>query len=350
MIEKDYIIVGLGIAGISICEQLQLHGKSFVVIDNGVEGSTAKSGGVFNPTVLKRFTAAWNASAYHPYAVNFYKSVSEKLQINFFEETPIQRIFKSVEEQNNWSVASDKIELEQFLSSKFLKNTNPVVDAPLGYGEVLGTAQINTEALLLGYRNYLSNDEKLLTENFQYEEIQHKKNSIVYKNFSAKKIIFTEGANVIENPFFPKKAITANKGEYIIIKAPELKVTALLKGSMYIIPMGGDLYKVGATYSRDDNSLHPTENAKNEILSKLKSFINCSFEVIGQTAGIRPTTRDHRPLLGSIDENPNLVFFNGLGSRGFLMAPLLSEILYKYLEEDVLLMKEININRALNWK
>ena len=350
MIKKDYIIVGLGIAGISFCEQLEMQGKTFVVIDNGVEGSTAKSGGVFNPTVLKRFTAAWNASAYHPFAVGFYKSISEKLQIKFFEETPIKRIFKSIEEQNNWTVASDKIELEQFLSSAFLKNTNSAIEAPLGFGEVLGTAQIKTENLLLGYRNYLSNKGNLLSENFQYEEIQQKVNSVIYKNFSAKKIIFTEGAKVIDNPYFPKKAIIGNKGEYIIIKAPELKLNSLLKGSMYIIPIGDNLYKVGATYSRDDYSLHPTENAKDEIISKLKSFINCSFEIIGQTTGVRPTTRDHRPLLGSVNENPNLVFFNGLGSRGFLMAPLLSEILYKYLEEDLLLIKEININRVLNWK
>lgn len=350
MIEKDYIIVGLGIAGISICEQLQKHRKSFVVVDNGVKGSTAKSGGVFNPTVLKRFTAAWNASAFHPFAVDFYKSLSEKLQLQFFEETPIYRIFKSVEEQNNWSVASDKIELEKFLSLEFLKNINTAIEAPLGFGKVLGTAQIKTDALLSVYRDYLKSNENLLTESFQYKEIQQKEDGVVYKGISAKKIIFAEGSKVIENIFFPKKAITGNKGEYVIIKAPELKLDALFKGSMYIIPIGSDTYKVGATYSRDDYSLNVTENAKDEILSKVKTFIKCPFDVIGQTAGVRPTTRDHRPLLGSLDENPNLIFFNGLGSRGFLMAPLLAEILYNYSEEDVPLANEINIKRVLNWK
>lgn len=347
MIEKDYIIVGLGIAGISFCEQLQKHGKSFLVIDNGEEGSTAKSGGVFNPTVLKRFTAAWNADAFFPVAVHFYRQLSLKLQNNIFAETPILRIFKSVEEQNNWTVASDKRELQDFLSSKFLKNTNTTIEASFGFGEVLGTAQIHTDILLSTYRDYLISQDAILTEHFQYEAIQQKENRVVYKNFSTKKIIFAEGSKVIDNPFFPKQAIIGNKGEYLIIKAPSLKLEQLLKGSMYVIPLGNDEYKVGATYSRDDYSLNPTAEAKEEILSKVKSFINCPFEIIGQTAGIRPTTKDHRPLLGSMDENPNLIFFNGLGSRGFLMAPLLSEILLKNLEEKQPIPAEMDIKRML---
>ncbi len=347
MKKVDYIIVGLGIAGISFCEQLQKHGKSFVVIDNGSEGSTAKSGGVFNPTVLKRFTAAWNASAFFPVAVDFYNQTSKKLKQQFFTETPILRIFKSVEEQNNWSVAGDKKELQAFLSSEFLKNTNPSIEAPLGFGKVLGTAQINTKNLLSGYRNYLKKEDALLSEDFQYEAILQKENGVVYKNISAKKIIFSEGAKAIENPFFPSSAIIGNKGEYTVIKAPELKLNALLKGPMYVIPLGNDEYKVGATFCRNDYTLNPTETAKDEILSKLITFINCPFEVIGQTAGVRPTTKDHRPLLGVLDENPNLVFFNGLGTHGFLMAPLLSEILFKYLEEDVPLPGEMHIQRMV---
>jgi len=347
MKQVDYIIVGLGIAGISLCEQLQKHGKSFLVIDNGVEGSTAKSGGVFNPTVLKRFTAAWNASTFFPVALNFYTDLSEKLQQKIFTETPILRIFKSVEEQNNWSVASDKRELQQFLSSQFLKNTNTSVDAPFGFGKVLGTAQIHTANLVSGYRNFLKDEDILLSEDFQYEAIQQKKNNVVYKNISSKKIIFAQGAKVIENPFFPSSAIIGNKGEYVIIKALDLKLDELLKGPVYIVPMGNQQYKVGATYSRDDYGTDPTEAAKEEILSKLKTFINCPFEVIGQTAGVRPTTKDHRPLLGSLEENPNLIFFNGLGSRGFLMAPLLSEILLKYLEDNEPIPFEMDIKRML---
>ncbi|CAM3267857.1 NAD(P)/FAD-dependent oxidoreductase [Aequorivita lipolytica] len=347
MKKADYIVVGLGIAGISMCEQLQKQDRSFVVVDNGTEGATAKSGGVFNPTVLKRFTAAWNASAFFPFAVHFYKQLSEKLKEDFFVETPVLRIFKTAEEQNNWTVASDKKDLQPFLSSEFLKNKNPAIKAPLGFGAVLGTAQISAQRLLVSYRSHLKNCDALLSEDFNYELLQQNEEGVRYGNISAKKIIFAEGAKAIENPFFPKHAIIGNKGEYVLIKAPSLKLDALLKGSLYVIPAGKDQYRVGATYSRDDYTVTTTEAAKEEIISKLKTFINCPFKIIGQTAGVRPTTKDHRPLLGSLEENSNLVFFNGLGSRGFLMAPLLAEILFDALENERPLPKEMHIQRML---
>jgi glycine/D-amino acid oxidase-like deaminating enzyme len=274
-------------------------------------------------------------------------SFRKKLNRKLFVETPVLRIFKSVEEQNNWSVASDKNDLQQFLSSEFLKNTNTAIEASYGFGEVLGTAHIKTEQLLSGYREYLQEAGLLLSEHFQYELLQQIDNRVNYKNISTSKIIFAEGAKAIENPFFPKQRIIGNKGEYVLIKAPKLQLNALLKGSLYVIPVGKDHYKVGATYSRDDYTDNLTKTAKKEILSKLKTFINCPFEVIGQTAGVRPTTKDHRPLLGSLKENPNLVFFNGLGSRGFLMAPLLSEMLLNALENKQMLPKEMDIQRML---
>src|SRR5690606_6426023 len=173
---------------------------------------------VFNATVLKRFTAAWNAADFYPFAVDFYGKLSEKVQKEIFVKTPILRIFKSVEEQNNWTVASDKKELQNFLSSEFLKNKNPSIEAPLGFGEVLGTARINAEILLDEYRKFQISKDVLVSEKFQYEQKQQQDSRVIYRNISAKRIIFCEGSKVIENPFFPRNAIIGNKGEYLIIK------------------------------------------------------------------------------------------------------------------------------------
>ncbi len=35
-----------------------------------------------------------------------------------------------------------------------------------------------------------------------------------------------------------------------------------------------------------------------ELLTKLKTFLKCDFEVIDQFAGVRPTVIDRRPLAG----------------------------------------------------
>ena len=344
----DYIVVGLGIAGICMCEQLSKNGKTFIVIDNGKKGATANSGGVFNPTVLKRFNAAWNTSEFYPVALSFYRQLSQRLKMAFFVEMPILRIFKNVEEQNNWSVASDKRELQQFLTSDFIQNKNANINAVLGFGKVVGTAKIDTKLLLEGYRSQLFQNNQLVEEEFQWEHFQKESEKLFYREIQAGKIIFCDGPRAMENPLFPNLAIIPNKGEYIIINAPDLNLKVLLKGSMYIIPMGGDLYKVGATFGRDDITNEPSEMGRIEIIEKLKSMIYCSFEIVGETSGIRPTTKDRKPLIGSLKDDIRIIFFNGLGSRGFTMAPLLSEILYQNMEFGTPIPWDMDIKRSVS--
>jgi hypothetical protein len=42
-------------------------------------------------------------------------------------------------------------------------------------------------------------------------------------------------------------ALRRYKGELFIIKAPELNLDVIVNTSVFILPLGGDLFKVGAT-------------------------------------------------------------------------------------------------------
>ena len=53
----------------------------------------------------------------------------------------------NVLEQNNWMVASDKKELEEFLEPKIIPNNYPHINAPFGLGKVNSTGKIDTIAL-----------------------------------------------------------------------------------------------------------------------------------------------------------------------------------------------------------
>jgi glycine/D-amino acid oxidase-like deaminating enzyme len=352
--EVDYIVVGLGIAGISFCEQLEKHHKSYLVIDPGTNAATKISGGVFNPVVLKRFTIAWKAKEEMARSLLFYKELSDKLKIPIVHETSVLRILNSVQEQNDWIVASDKIELSPYIDSEILKNNNPNIKAPFGFGRVKIAGRIFPSLLLESYRNYLREKNILISETFEHDQLSEEKTKVCYKDIVAGKIIFSEGIGGLKNPYFPKgpflggkEYFIPNKGEYVIIKAPELKLETLLKGPVYVMPWGKDLYKVGASYKREDASLDITEVSKDIVLTKLRKMIACDFEVLSQEAGIRPTTKDRRPLLGSLSHSPNKVFFNGLGTHGIMNAPFLAEILYKHLENGQGIPVEMDIKRCV---
>lgn len=341
----DYLIVGLGIAGISFCEQLEKHGKSYTVISDTSQTSSIVAGGLYNPVILKRFTMAWKAKEQLDLAIPFYTDLGKKLGVKLNCPLPVYRRFASIEEQNLWFEASDKKGLSEFLSTKILPNKNPNIDAPFGYGEVLGTGRIDTRTMVSSYRAYLSSKHVLAKKTFAHSELQIKENHIKYRSIKARKIVFAEGFGMKQNPFFNYLPMQGSKGEYLFIKAPALNEKAAIKSSIFCIPEGHDIYRVGANYAREDTTNEPTDAAKSELLKKWDSFVRCEYEVIDHVAGVRPTVSDRKPLVGQHPKHHHMYILNGFGSRGVMTGPYASELLYNSIARDYLLDGELNVAR-----
>ncbi|WP_372756374.1 NAD(P)/FAD-dependent oxidoreductase [Mariniflexile sp.] len=348
MKQVDYIIVGIGLAGISFCEQLRANNKTFVVFDNTSQQSSTVAGGLYNPVVLKRFTPVWMCKEQLNIALQMYANLEVALKVKLDYKIPVYRRFASLEEQNDWFTASDKPILSEYLASKIIKNSNPAIDAPFGFGEVLETGRIDVKVLLDAYKSYLK-EEALLFENvFNYEDLKIEMNSVYYASIEARHIVFAEGFGVIKNPYFNNLPLVPAKGELLTIHAPNLNIDYVLKAGVFLIPLSGDFYLVGATYEWKDLTNSVSEAAKEELLSKLNKLIACPFEVVNQVAGVRPTVKDRRPLVGGHENFKNLYVLNGLGTRGVMIGPYVAQQLFDFIEKGQSLDEEINIARFVN--
>ncbi|MEM7085140.1 MAG: FAD-dependent oxidoreductase [Bacteroidota bacterium] len=355
MKEVDYIIVGLGIAGITFCERLRQAGKSFVVFDPSLPSATRVAGGVVNPVVLKRFTPIWNLPQFHAEAYPFYSEMAKRLGVDFLKKMLLQRVFNNVQEQNDWLVASDKSNLSFFLSSELVKNHNPLIEMPFGFGNVNEVFKINTTLLMETYKEDLVQHEQLIAEKFDYNLLQldpkneggpnwDKAAAVQYKSYKSERIVFSDGVEGLHNPYFSVDCLIPKKGEYIIFKAPQLRLKSILKGAIFIIPLGNDRYKAGATFDHHGQKPDITPEGKDQLVASVRKLIHCPFEVVDQIAGMRPTVKDRRPVLGCLSHQ-QVFFFNGLGTRGLGMAPLLSKQLFDFAEHNVPLPDEVNIQR-----
>lgn len=341
----DYIVVGLGLAGISFCEQLQAHKKDFKVVADGSQTSSLVAGGLYNPVILKRFTLAWNADAQLEKAIPFYKGLEAKLGVQLDYKIPILRKFASIEEQNLWFEAADKKRLDQFLDTTIIENNNKALNAPFGFGHVWHTGRIDVKTLITAYQTTLQEKGNLLRKTFDYDQLIVHKAHIEYKSIKARRIVFATGFGLKSNPYFNYLPLNGSKGELLTIKVPNAKVDDIIKSSVFIIPLGNDLYRVGATYERTDKSNRPTARAKKELLDKLHTLLKCDYEVIDHVAGIRPTVADRRPLVGSHPRYEHMFVLNGFGSRGVLIAPTASRQLYDFIETREPIPQETNVDR-----
>lgn len=343
----DYIVVGAGLSGIAITEELLKRGKSLVVFENNSQSSSTVAGGVYNPVILKRFTLAWNAGDQLRQAKPFYRNLEEKLNINIIEDLKVYRRFNSVEEQNNWFTAMDKPSVAPYLDPALISSINSCIPSQYSFGRVEETGRIDTGLLVKEYRKYLDEMGVLLQEDFDHGKLEVSNDGVRYDEIIAKRVIFCEGFGMRENPFFNFLPLRGNKGEYILIKAPELKLDVAVKSSVFILPQGNDLYKVGATYDNVDTTETPTEEARKKLTDQVAAMITCDFEVVSQIAGIRPATKDRKPIVGRHPEHKQMYCCNGFGSRGVLIAPSMAKELVDHLEDDIPLNPETDLRRFL---
>lgn len=346
----DYLIVGCGLAGISFAEKALQHNKKILVMDNDSQNSSKIAGGLYNPVILKRFSEVWEAQSQLATMMSFYTQLKPRMEQQFDFKVPILRKFFSVEEQNNWFAASDKPALAPFLSTQLHYKKYKGITAPHGYGEVLHTGYVDTASLLESYRNYLMGNRCFRQESFDYAALVFEENSVRYKDIQAQHLIFAEGFGLHANPYFNHLPLDGTKGELFIIKAPNLDLDVIVNTSVFILPLGKDLFKVGATYNWKDKTNLPTEEGKTELIERIQEIISCDFEIVQHFAGVRPTVRDRRPLVGTHPEHNRIHVLNGLGTRGVMLGPAMAKALFEAIENQIPLNKEIDIQRFANKK
>ena len=127
----------------------------------------------------------------------------------------------------------------------------------------------------------------------------------------------------INNPFFNYLPHNFCKGEIIIVESPDFPNKLINKGC-FVYPLGKHRFIVGSSYNHQNLDYKCTVDGKNELLKKVATLGDFEFKIIDQKAGVRPTTKDRRPLIGKHPTFENMYIFNGLGSKGVMLAPFLS--------------------------
>jgi glycine/D-amino acid oxidase-like deaminating enzyme len=150
-----------------------------------------------------------------------------------------------------------------------------------------------------------------------------------------------------DDPWFGGIRFNAAKGEMLTVRVPGLRETRTVHCSVWLSPLGDDLFRVGATYTWEPLDSRPTPEGRAELESKLRTFLKRPFEVIDHRAAVRPVIDAGYPVLGRHPAHPHLAYFNGLGSKGSLLAPFFADQLAAHLCGEGEIEEAVNVSRFL---
>lgn len=346
-LQADYLLVGQGIAGTVLAYSLIKQGKSVIVIDKKYANSASRvAAGLYNPIVFKLFTKSWKIDEALPVADEFYAELEDFLKIKFYHKKRVHKVFGAQEEREQWEKKKDLPDMQPYINPELQHYFNDEqVNQPYGSAAVNGAGNLEVVKMLNGFREYLKIKMVLVEEDFNYNDLQLLSGKVNYKGITAASLIFCEGYKIEQNPFFSWLPFKLTKGEILTIHAPLLKADEIMNRGVFVLPLGDDLYRVGATYNWDDLTEETTTAGKEELVGKLDKLLKVPYKIIDHVAGIRPTVNDRRPILGKHPIHQTLAVFNGLGTKGVQLAPYFANELVNHLLHNALLNDEANINR-----
>jgi hypothetical protein len=289
---NSYIIVGQGLAGTILAHQFLEAEIPFEIWDSPSTHFTSSqaAGGIFNPVTGRKLEQTWLADDLFPYLFDFYPRLEAILGMRFFYPMPLFRPFAN-QEMKSWLV-----ERKDQIDHGYLRwDSDGVWVEQAGW--------VDVAALLRVSRAYFAS-----------------KGILVESEYTGSQAIFCEGFHGQQNPLWTCLPFLPAKGELMEIASNEPSEQFILNKNGFVLPLGSQHFKVGATYGWKEFTNETTPEALEELTKKLVLMGCTQFELVVQKTGIRPATQDRRPFIG-FHPNKQSGIFNGFGSKGVSLAP-----------------------------
>jgi glycine oxidase len=345
------MIVGQGLAGSLVAVLLEMQGHHVLVIDNAHRtAASLAAAGIMNPITGKRLNRPYLVDQLLRIAFDTYPRVEQFMNAPIFQRRNVLRILKSEDESRQWKRRLASGEYAKYLASTTVSGADFVENRYGGF-EIAEAGLLDVPGFVRKSRDWLFSAKKLIESDFLYGELEITENDVRWRDHIAKAIIFCEGYQLSRNPFFNSIALNPAKGEVLTIRAGNFKDERIVQHEKWLLRTQTGEIKAGTTYTWKELDETPSPSARVEIEGSLRRFVRFDFEVIHQSAGVRPVIKvDNRPIVGIHPQQRRVAVLNGLGSKGVLQAPFAARQLLAYLEARETIHSEFDVCRKSVWE
>jgi glycine oxidase len=338
---QKILIVGAGLAGTLMAWELLKRKIQFQVWDNGSPSASSVAAGMYNPLSFKRLVEVWNASPHMNAMQQTYEELQEFLGITVLHPTPIIRIFPNDQYRDLWQRRYDTgHDVAIWIGPALQAEEAPEgIVAPYGFGVVRDAGWVDVAILIEAMRSFLNKEGRFRVKSWDMSTTHNFDSVIDCRGVGAKEDLATEGLK-----------LDADHGEILTIKSDTLTTDGkILNRVKWLLPTAHNTFKLGATYEWNVADSKPTEKGKIDLLESIAPILSeeiaKDFTIINHESGLRPTSHDRRPFVGVSKYKKEIYILNGLGTRGVLIGPSVTNELASHILDGVELSKEINTKR-----
>lgn len=340
----DYLIIGQGLVGTWLSYYAQQAGKSFVVVNDSHAPVASKvASGVINPVTGRRIVQTWLIETFLPFALKAYSDLGAKLNKEIVKEAPVILIHPSEQMQASFEyrLEHENVYLQKNNADDFVK----FMQVPFGTGMINQSIWIDLNTMIEGWAQELVSNQQLINDHFKIEDLKITEHGVEWKNIKAKRILFSDGLNSMQNPYFKGLPFAPNKGEALIVEIKDLPNQAIYKHNLSIVPWKDQLFWVGSNYEWDYTNTTPSVAFRTKMETALTQILKIPFTVKDHITGLRPANQERRPFVGIHPSYPAIGICNGMGTKGCSLAPYFAHALINYCEYGTAIHAEASLER-----
>ncbi|RXJ87041.1 FAD-dependent oxidoreductase [Arcobacter sp. CECT 8985] len=368
MKQYDFVVIGAGIAGCSVCHYLNKHSNNVLLIDKHNDicsGASGAAGAFLSPLLGKTNNFKDLVTSALSFSINFYKSLEGDLLIN----CGVNRIPKDEKDKEKFDSYKTFIDFEyEKLNDGFFFKIGSIINPK----KVTNKMTLNTKKLL-GYD--VTKIQKLEDNSW-----------LLNDEIKAKKLILTIGVNVdlIQEPYFKIRPVWGQKMDVETSTSTKINYHKQCSISTVLSQQNGkNIVSIGATHHRFENmqidnvdeiekfyTQDIIDDDSKKLLNLAEDIIKLEdTKIVDIKIAARACSTDYLPIVGklvdskkTVKEYPhlingsfitddkliyheNLYVLNGVGGRGFVLSAYLANMLVDNIFNGEQIDKEILPNR-----
>lgn len=348
MKQRDYLIIGAGLAGSSLALELRHRGLDVLLLDDGRPAASSRvAAGLINPVVPKGIRKTWMADTLFPLIPSWYRHWEAVLGATFFQPLELVQLHSDVRSANEWTNRCGQSGFEPYL--KHGSGDLPAeIQAPFGYSVILQAGRLNTNTFLSAAADWLAAGDNYSRQNFELSELRQYDGQWQYDESVFRGVIFCEGIRVLDNPWFNWLPFHPTGGDILTVQIAGMdgKTSArIYKRRHWIVPDGQGHWLLGSNFHKGDRSEETQAADAQQLCAEAGKWLQAPIQILAHQRGVRPTVEGRRPYLGAHPEKSGIYIFNGLGSKGSSLIPWLAPMMAGWLCGQNTLWPEVDIAR-----